>query len=79
MDVSSRVRSAPVVTLTLVGLEHLPCGCVAGVYQAGFDPTEVELVEAKGPHCVFFGHRNGKFIGEDLEYSADEEHGEGRI
>ena len=43
--------------LTLVALESLPCGCVSGVYRATV--VEVELVEAKGPHCVFHRHRAG--------------------
>ena len=44
----------------LEALEGLPCGCVAGVYQARPTVVEVEFVEAKGPHCVFSGHRTGK-------------------
>lgn len=71
MDVRSADRDTSMEILTLVGLQHLPCGCVAGVYKADFDPEEVELVEAKGPHCVFFGHRDGKFIEEDPPYSGD--------
>ena len=47
--------------LTLVALESLPCGCVAGVYHAN-PIVEVELVEAKGPHCVFVEHRSGKVM-----------------
>jgi len=71
MDVRSAVRDPLLEILTLVGLQHLPCGCVAGVYKADFDAEEVELVEAKGPHCVFFGHRDGKFIEEDPMYTGD--------
>lgn len=46
--------------MTLLALETLPCGCVAGVYQARPMPVEVEFVEAKGPHCVFPRHRPGQ-------------------
>lgn len=46
--------------MTLLALETLPCGCVAGVYQARPMPVEVEFVEAKGPHCVFSRHRAGQ-------------------
>ena len=46
--------------MTLLALETMPCGCVAGVYQARPTVVEVEFVEAKGPHCVFSGHRTGK-------------------
>jgi hypothetical protein len=46
----SRHRAA---AMTLLALETMPCGCVAGVYQARPTIVEVEFVEAKGPHCVF--------------------------
>ena len=45
--------------MTLLGLQTMPCGCVAGVYQARPTVVEVEFVEAKGPHCVFARHRAG--------------------
>ena len=45
--------------MTLLALEPMPCGCVAGVYQARPSVVEVEFVEAKGPHCVFTRHRTG--------------------
>src|SRR5687767_14121941 len=45
--------------MTLLALETMPCGCVAGVYQARPTVVEVEFVEAKGPHCVFSRHRAG--------------------
>ena len=43
----------------MLALETMPCGCVAGVYQARPSVVEVEFVEAKGPHCVFARHRAG--------------------
>ena len=45
--------------MTLLALESMPCGCVSGVYQARPGVMEIEFVEAKGPHCVFAGHRAG--------------------
>lgn len=54
---ASRHRTA---AMTLLALETMPCGCVAGVYQARPTVVEVEFVEAKGPHCVFAGHRAGQ-------------------
>jgi hypothetical protein len=55
-------RSARPAALTLVTLESLPCGCVSGVYHANPTIVEVELVEAKGPHCVFMEHRPGGVV-----------------
>ena len=49
-------------SLTLVTLESLPCGCVSGVYHANPTVVELELVEAKGPHCVFIEHRPGGVV-----------------
>jgi hypothetical protein len=42
--------------MTLLALETMPCGCVAGVYQARPSVVEVDL-SAKGPHLVFPRHR----------------------
>jgi len=55
-------RSWRTSSLTLVTLESLPCGCVSGVYQANPTLVEVELVEAKGPHCVFVEHHAGGVV-----------------
>lgn len=46
-----------------VAYQALPCGCVAGVYLASPDVVELELVEAKGPHCRVLGHRTGHLVG----------------
>ena len=46
--------------MTLLALETMPCGCVAGVYQARPSVVEVEFVEAKGPHCLFYRHKAGQ-------------------
>ena len=60
MDISPTPTRHRSNAMTLLALETMPCGCVAGVYQARPTVVEVEFVEAKGPHCVFSGHRTGK-------------------
>jgi len=60
MNIPARVRSHRAASMTLLALESLPCGCIAGVYQARPTVVEVEFVEAKGPHCVFPRHRTGQ-------------------
>jgi len=55
-------RTPRAATLSLLALESLPCGCVSGVYQANPTMVEVELVEAKGPHCVYVTHRLGGVV-----------------
>jgi hypothetical protein len=52
-------QSQRATSMTLLALEPMPCGCVAGVYQARPTFVEVEFVEAKGPHCLFTRHRPG--------------------
>lgn len=52
-------RAQRATSMTLLALEPMPCGCVAGVYQARPTFVEVEFVEAKGPHCLFTRHRSG--------------------
>ena len=62
--------------LTLLALESLPCGCVSGVYQANPSVVELELLEAKGPHCVYGQHRLGGVVRlglpEEILYTGDE-------
>jgi hypothetical protein len=69
-------RASRAAALALVALETLPCGCVSGVYVANPTIVELELVEAKGPHCVFPEHRQGGVVRlgmpEEIEYSGDE-------
>jgi hypothetical protein len=55
-------RSSRGAALTLIALESLPCGCVSGVYQAKPIAVELELLEAKGPHCVYEEHRPGGVV-----------------
>src|ERR1044071_3267238 len=59
MTISTSGKNQRAAAMTLLALETLPCGCVAGVYQARPTVVEVEFVEAKGPHCVFSRHRTG--------------------
>ena len=60
MNIYSMPKRHRSAAMTLLALETMPCGCVAGVYQARPSVVEVEFVEAKGPHCVFSGHRAGR-------------------
>ena len=59
----------------LEALEGLPCGCVAVAYRAR--PWEMTMIslEAKGPHCVFPGHRAGQVLhfGEPAEVEESDE------
>jgi hypothetical protein len=59
MTIPSTASGQRAASMTLLALETLPCGCVAGIYQARPTVVEVEFVEAKGPHCVFSRHRSG--------------------
>jgi hypothetical protein len=69
-------RSSRAATLTLIFLDSLPCGCVSGVYQASPTVVELELVEAKGPHCLDAAHREGGVmrlgLPEEILYTGDE-------
>ena len=58
---TSRTSKAA-AALTLVTLQSLPCGCVSGVYRARPTVVELELLEAKGPHCLFFRHQTGSVV-----------------
>jgi hypothetical protein len=55
-------KSKPAAVFEFEALEGLPCGCVAAAYRAR--PWDVALVslEAKGPHCLFSGHRMGQVL-----------------
>ena len=59
---STSPRPPRAAALTLVTLESLPCGCVSGVYHANPTIVELELVEAKGPHCIYEEHRPGGVV-----------------
>jgi hypothetical protein len=62
MNLQPTTRTSRSAALTLVALESLPCGCVSGVYQASPTVVELELVEAKGPHCLYVAHRLGGVV-----------------
>ena len=62
MNLQSPTRASRAAALTLVALESLPCGCISGVYQASPTVVELELVEAKGPHCLYGAHRQGGVV-----------------
>ena len=47
MTISTPGKNHRAAAMTLLALETLPCGCVAGVYQARPTVVEVEFVEAK--------------------------------
>jgi hypothetical protein len=76
MHVQPTTRTSRAAALTLVALESLPCGCVSGVYQASPTVVELELVEAKGPHCLYVSHRLGGVVRlglpEDISLTGDE-------
>lgn len=60
MTMPPLARGTRAAGLTLVALETLPCGCIAGVYRARPTIVQVDVVEAKGPHCLFRGHKAGQ-------------------
>ena len=62
MNLQPTTRPSRAAALTLVALESLPCGCISGVYQASPTVVELELVEAKGPHCLYLAHRPGGVV-----------------
>jgi hypothetical protein len=57
--------------LSLLALEAMPCGCVAAVYCAMPSIVELEMVEAKGPHCLYRGHQAGKVVRLGLPGESD--------
>ena len=72
-------RTAPLKPLEFQSFEGLPCGCVAAVYRVPQMEVEVELVEARGPHCLDVGHQIGRVIRlghpaelEEIEESEEE-------
>ena len=60
-------------SLSLVGLEALPCGCVSSVYLAQPSIVELELVEAKGPHCRYYAHQTGRVVRLGIPGEFDED------
>lgn len=62
MNFQATTHRSSRAVLTLVFLDSLPCGCVSGVYQASPTVVELELVEAKGLHCIHPSHRVGGVV-----------------
>ena len=62
MNPQTTPRTSKAAALTLVTLQSLPCGCVSGVYRARPTVVELELLEAKGPHCLYFRHQTGSVV-----------------
>lgn len=62
MDTPITLRGGRTAALPFIGLESLPCGCVCSVYRARPTIVEFELVEAKGPHCLFVTHQAGQVV-----------------
>jgi len=62
MNPQTTPRTSKAAALTLVTLQSLPCGCVSGVYRARPTVVELELVEAKGPHCLYLRHQTGNVV-----------------
>ena len=66
MSVQPKANSASAARtpaiLELVGLDSLPCGCVAAAFRA--KPWDLGLIsiEAKGPHCHRGAHDQGRVI-----------------
>ena len=79
MQISPTPARHRAAAMTLLALETMPCGCVAGVYQARPSVVEVEFVEAKGPHCVFTRHRTGHVTRLGVPESLVTENGESPI
>lgn len=75
----SMSRGTRGASLSLVNLETLPCGCVSGVYRARPTVVEVELVEAKGPHCLFYRHQLGQVTRLGLPDQWETEGGEALV
>jgi len=55
-------KSKPAAAFEFEALEGLPCGCVAVAYRSRLWDVTLVSLDAKGPHCVFAGHRAGQVI-----------------
>ena len=55
------VKPTPTI-FELEALKGLPCGCVAAAFRARPWDVAVVSLEAKGPHCLFPGHRMGQVL-----------------
>ena len=62
MQTATSQPTGRTAALSLIALESLPCGCVSAVYRARPTIVELELVEAKGPHCLYMTHQAGRVV-----------------
>lgn len=69
---TKRTRPA---TFEFEALEGLPCGCVAVAYRSRLWDVTLISLDAKGPHCVFAGHRAGQVIHFGEPDTGDDEDG----
>ena len=73
MNLHSGVGTPNAAAFSLVALESMPCGCVTSVYHSNPTIVELELLEAKGPHCVFLSHENGRVVRMGVPGELDED------
>ena len=66
-------RPSTTTVFELEALEGLPCGCVAVAYRSRLWDVTLISLDAKGPHCVFAGHRAGQVIHFGEPDAADED------
>lgn len=62
MTTAAATTRTSLKSLQFQSFESLPCGCVAAVYRVPQVEVEVELVEARGPHCLDAAHQIGRVI-----------------
>ncbi len=62
MNTAAVTRRSSQNPLEFQSFEGLPCGCVVAVYRVPQMEIEVELVEARGPHCLDASHHIGRVI-----------------
>jgi hypothetical protein len=73
---TSAVRKSRPATFEFEALEGLPCGCVAVAYRSRLWDVTLISLDAKGPHCVFAGHRAGQVIHFGEPDGSDEDTGD---
>jgi hypothetical protein len=57
------IRARQALHYTLDALHALPCGCVAAVYRTQPLDAEIVSLEARGPHCLYSQHQQGRLLG----------------
>ena len=69
MRPSHEIRARQALHYALDALHALPCGCVAAVYRTQPLDTEIVSLEARGPHCVYVQHQQGRVLGLSCQVS----------